>query len=278
MGDIILPPIGKENVRSAVWNSLIPAVPTSGSYGEKFKNTIIRYEVVGPTVGTVSVAAGAISIIYVQPPVGETWEIFAGGAMDFLSGNGTLRTYDGVTSRSMIVKWGDDFGGVQGAFLITNSIYLEIYHSNPDTVAHSQFYSYAAFKVKSSPIPEAKLIPTERPLEEIASAKLTPTNPHSAPTLPDWCKPLEKYAFVDPDGDIAISLEKDVPLRKDEKGNVIERLTVYCKLKDFERLFAEEITDTAKRPLMMYIRSRSVANKMGWEKYIDKWREEGIKF
>jgi len=35
MGDIILPPIKKEDVRSAVWDSL-EATPPSGSYGERF--------------------------------------------------------------------------------------------------------------------------------------------------------------------------------------------------------------------------------------------------
>jgi len=256
----------------------IPVTPVSGSYGEKFKQMIIRYAVIGPTVGSVSVGAGASADLDVQPPAGETWEISLGGQCTGYAGNrGRIGYYDGVTHYVGMTHWDENIGGVSMYFaLIDNSVYARLNVINRGTATFDFTYGYSGYKVKSSSIRRAKLTPTRELIEKMSEVRRL-KNGGSA-VLPDWCKPLEPYAYIDQDGDIAIYLEKDVPLRVDDKGNVIERLTISVKLKSFETLFAEEIADSTKRPLMTYIREKSVRDNMGWEKYVDKWRDEGIEF
>jgi len=53
---------------------------------------------------------------------------------------------------------------------------------------------------------------------------------------------------------------------------------ISVSIEDMVRLFSDIFIDTSKRPLMTYIREKSVREKMGWERIIDKWREEGIEF
>jgi len=260
------------------FDDLIPVTPVSGSYGEKLKEMVIRYERI-EAQGSVSIGAGVSTSIVIQPPAGEYWEISIStilqtGAPSARANprlyDATLATYGGRAHSWYREDSTSDSGG-QGHRLISNTQYIDIYGSNQDTVGRTLYYAYSGFKIKSSSIPKAKIIR----LTEIKKPELH--NP-SVPTLPDYLSPLQKYAFYDFEGDEAILLEKDTPLAKDEKGNIIERLTAWVKLKSFERLFGDLIADTTKRPLMTYIRDRSVAKKMGWGKYVDKWKAEGIEF
>jgi len=244
----------------------------------KFKQMAIRYALVSAS-GEVSVPAGAENVIDVKPPTGEVWEVSAGNEIDYPGGNGASMYFDGTYVRgSYHRKVGEAFGASGFIGFITDSLYLRLYIRNPDTVAHPQRYGYVGYKVKASSIPHISLFVTKYPRSELARYSRQSPNPHGSVTLPDYLKPLERYAFIDWEGEVAIYLEKDMSLRKDEVGNVIELMNTWVKIKEIEHLFRDLIDDTTKRPLMTYIRERSVAKKMGWEKYIDKWREEGIEF
>jgi len=281
MGDLIIPPavaVDYDEIAKRVWERLIPVTPVSGAFEEKFKQTVIPYELIEVPPTDVTVAAGSGASVFIQPPAGETWRITLGGymAIDIANARTLIGFYDGIKGAPMIYPRRDGITGgpvrmfapVQTRGVITNSLYFWVYGYNPDTVSRTFRYSYSGVKLKSSSIEIAKLS---------ACMQTVKSNPHSI-VLPDYLEPLKGYAFIDFEGDVAIYLEKDTPLRKDEVGNIIERLDISCKLRDFERLFAEEIADTTKRPLMTYIRDRSVAQNMGWEKYIDKWKAEGIEF
>jgi len=260
------------------FETAIPATPISGSYGEKIKQMIIRYAIVRGR-GSATIAAGAISTIDITPAAGEIWLISALSRAD-VDGEGRIAEYDGTTEY-LGFQHGLSAGRASVwifSHIIDPSYYLRLTASNPDTVSRTHYYFYSAFKIKSSSIPQAKTIRTKRWYEEFRKSQKKLQHNPSTPSLPPPLDILNKYAFYDPDGDIAIWLEKDVPLELDAEGNVIVKFSQYCKLREFERLFADLIADTTKRPLMTYIRERSVANKMGWEKYIDKWKEEGIEF
>jgi len=281
MGDLITPPavaVDYDEIAKRVWERLIPAVPVSGAFEEKVKQMIMGYELVRAT-GSFSVAAGSLGVVNVQPAAGEYWiGAFAAQIATAVAGSEAFCCHWGGTTRygGMTLMAGGEIWPKAALYtVIDNVLYAQIGTVNADTAAHLMFYSYYAIKIKSSSASIAKFTPTRRLLSEMNRVR---HNPHSSITLPDYLKPLEKYAFISPEGEVAIYLEKDVPLRRDERGNIIERLTVYCRLKDFERLFGDLIADTTKRPLMTHIRARSVERKMGWEKYIDKWKAEGIEF
>jgi len=281
MGDLITPPVvvvDYDEIAKRVWERLIPAVPVSGAFEEKFKQKIIPYERVYGKFFE-ALAAGGTATYDIIPPAGETWLISFGALMGTDVGDSTsscciydtvdARLYELFFNRFSVDARSSNSGGVHA---ITSESHARIYAFNADTTARDSKYVYSGFKVKSSSIRISKRY------YSCAHARTVRHNPHSSVTLPDYIKPLEKYAFIDFEGDVSILLEKDVPLARDEKGNVVEIRNVWCKLRSFERLFAEEIADTTKRPLMSFIRVKAVRNKMGWERCIDKWREEGIEF
>jgi len=260
------------------FETVIPDVPVTGSYGEKLKQAIIAYEIVRGNA-RVSLGAGLEDVIIVQPPAGETWRVSPILFLGTELGRCFADIFDGTT------QYGVAYDEHETTYrnvcvpptVIDNTYYCRLIFTNTDTVAHDYAYTYTGFKIKSSSITYAKFKPTKRLVEDLKET-MQRNNPHSRVTLPDYVKALEKYAFADWEGDIAVYVEKDVALRLDEKGNVIERRSRYFKLKEFERLFGDLIADTTKRPLMDYIRARSVERKMGWEKYIGKWKAEGIEF
>jgi len=277
MGDLIIPPIiDYDEIAKRVWERLIPAVPVSGAFEEKVKEAIISHAVI-QSYSSVSIPAGSVGTFEFQPPSGETWEVnfwalltgaVPGSYIHLFLHYEPLFTPQGHSWDTVI----NNRIAVSSRSVWTNSIYGAVWIKNADTVSRTGYAGYLGFKVKSSSIRVTKLFPTERLLRELKARN----NPHSSVTLPDWCKPLEPYAFIDFQGDVSILFEKDVPLRVDESGHVVEKLTLWVKLKDFERLFGDLIADITKRPLMTFRRSKSVTNKMGLEKYIDKWKAEGI--
>jgi len=283
-------PVGKKeldvhdsNIKAKIdaketFETVIPVTPTSGSYGEKFKQMIIGYEIVRG-FGAISVAAGATNIIDIIPPTGEIWLISGGNIFKTTDAPTHCALYDAIGAitywffSNAPAEW--EAVGSGGLVITDPDLYLRFHGKNIAATAINHLYVYTAFKIKSSSIQFAKTYPTKELLNEMKAH----LNPHSInPSLPDYLTPLEKYAFIDSEGQLSILLEKDTPLRKDKKGNIIEKRTSWVWVKDFERLFGDLIADTTKRPLMTYIRARSVERGMGWEKYIDKWREEGIEF
>jgi len=279
MGDLILAPtIDYDEVAKRVWERLIPAVPVSGAFEEKFKQKIIAYELVAHQAGAITLAAGASTTVDITPATGEVWQLHVGGVVgDAASSVFELRDYDGVTTRIVTRERATNPKVFHYSMIITDSLWCNIYGYNGDTTSRILHYGYSALKLKSSSISIPKLKPSSYLLNELS--RMNVSNPHSSVALPDYLKALEGYAFLDEHDKVSILLEEDIVLRRDERGNTVERADkIWCTLEDFERLFGDLIADETKRPLMGYIRTRSVEYGMGWEKYIDKWRTEGIVF
>jgi len=277
MGDLTVPPIiDYDEIAKRVWERSIPAVPASGAFEEKFKQTIARYEF-GEASGSVSVAAGASVSVAVQPPTGETWETGASCRITTTAAG----TWVGVSINDGVADIGGRYikpdGGHPYPYVslnsyITNSIYFELEGRNADGVAQTFDYLYKYFKVRASSMRISKLEATERLIRELEIIQRVSREPE----VPDYLLALEDRCFIDHQGDDALHLEKDVPLRKDEADNIIERLSIWVKLKDFERLFSDIIADPAKRPIMHYIKERDADGKMGWLRYMVKFEGEGI--
>jgi len=279
MGDLILAPtIDYDEIAKRVWERSIPAVPASGAFEEKFKQMVIAYELGegGVTQGTT--AAGTWAVIDVIPPAGEYW-LFSGFCYQ---GGGTstdeahVNYYDSVDAIEVgsgrVRAWPNAFAG---QFLISNTNYAKFAMRNTGAAGALHRYGYAALKVKSSSIKVSKLKPTAYLLNSLTKRK----NPHpEGPVLPDYLKPLEGRAFYDFRGKVCVYLEKDVPLKLDEKGNVVERKHAYFDVEDFEKLFSDIILDETKRPIMRFIKEKDADGRMGWLKYMEKFEGEGIEF
>jgi len=279
MGDLAIPPIiDYDEVAKRVWERSIPAVPVSGAFEEKFKQATIAYEIVRSR-GVISLAAYTSGTVAIQPAAGETWLISIGQGILAYDGASYIYEYAGVTPHYLTINKGATGFRSSSHFskaTIDNTWYLELYAYNPDGVAHDWTYAYSGYKIKSSSLRIARFTVCERLEEEYELRKLS--SDIGSIALPDYLEPLRDRAFTDLDGDTAILFEKDVPLRKDEKGNVIERLTAWFKVKDFERIFGDIIEDPAKRPIMHHIKERDADGRMGWLRYMKKFEEEGIEF
>jgi len=267
-----------DEIAKRVWERLIPVTPVSGAFEEKVKEVIIRRELLRST-GSATIAAGAWSDVNIAIPAGETWEVAFGGVLwGLTSGKVEIFLVDEVSGISSMFHRDIDNNppSFSPAFGDEN-VTLKVRGVNSDTADRTLYYGYFGFKVKSSSIKLAELTPTRRWHEEIGLAKQRLKNNPSI--LPDYLEPLRDKAKRDEiSGEIVIVLEEDVPLKVDEKGNVIESISSYVPIKTFEILWGDIIADTTKRPIMSYIRSWAVRQKSKWVDIIDKWKEEGIEF
>jgi len=245
---------------------------------EKLKQMIICYEIIGVTWSETSVPAGTVVYVDIQPPAGETWLVdFC--VMNELGATGqdvAFYDYDGTTRRVHALSRADSIDyyphltGIKR--ILTNTLYASCRANNKLGYSVRLWVSYSGFKIKSSSLRFAELInshnPPGRPFKR---AKLF------TDLVPDALQ-YEIYDEISRKYVDTIILPENIPQVTDAKGNVIQRYSQYCFFDSFNSLFGDLIADTTKRPLMDYIRERSVTNKMGWEKYIDKWKAEGIEF
>jgi len=228
--------------------------------------------IITQTYGSVSIAAGATVYVDIQPPSGETWWINIliacpdGGAYN--KHVVAVYTYDGSTRNQISVAGahnGNDrsYGAAiqpsspgSSLVIITNSLYASIsFYSN---VAATGYYGYSGFKL-SQPLYQVK--------------RLDPPKPWKRKTqfpIPSQVQPLAKYIvdlidFTINDYRQAIICEENTPLAIDEKGNVIERMTVTAWVDEF-----------INNILTPYKAGKLDLVKAGWKKYFDKWLNEGI--
>jgi len=246
------------------------------SLWHKDRTPVLR--IIAPVTGTVSVPANTWVNVDIQPPADEVWDamvsMFHGipGQWYYWQG-GQLCYFDGTTEYGKLYRsiqsgsYGDATTFLSDRMYLTNAKYARIKHFAYGG-AVTGFYAYWGFKLECSKVPKSSYNPMSKPSvwRRDKVIAFEPLRPHG-------CEIFDGLRYRE-----AIILEEDTLLRKDERGNIIERLTVYVFLDDFEALFKDIIADTTKRPMMTHMRDDSVKRKLGWEKYIDKWREKGIEF
>jgi len=213
--------------------------------------------------GSISVPAGSNGIIYIQPPENETWFVWIDGVLySTTNGSGAGYTdYDGTTYNVHVTT---QIGGTYGFLfpyihvckILTNSLYARIVGYNTDSVPHYFHYGYSGFKL-SRPLWKTKKMQNS----VVWKRKLTVS-------LPTEIEGLEKYAAEIYDHQTrsyvpVVFLEKDTPLAVDEKTNFpVERATVYIPVDRLQALWSKIPVDKD--------------NKMGFKKYYEKWKAEGL--
>jgi len=261
-----------------VWHMPKASIVTSGTIGLHLKETVEKRSAITPVTGTIGVPAATWTSVDIQPPAGEIWDVivtmFHGIAGQwYYTAAGILCYFDGTSEYWKLYRsiasgsYGDATTFLSDRMYLTNTKYLRIKHYAGGG-AVTGYRQYWGFKLGASKIPSHTLKnPSELPVwkrDKVIAFE---------PLRPYGCEIFDGLRYRE-----AIMLEEDTPLLIDEKGNIIERLTVYAFLDDFEALFKDIITDTTKRPMMTYMRADSVKRKLGWEKYLDKWKVEGIEF
>jgi hypothetical protein len=214
--------------------------------------------IINQTQGSVTIAASTTTYVNIQPPAGETWLVWIDTLYDYPAYQVYYDDYDGITRRRHTGQYtGGGYGDIRPHLhvmkILTNALYGSLEFYNGATSAYTGYYGYSGFKLSmplwspkrlNDPVPAFKR-PTQFP-------------------IPANVSQLAKYIvdiFVDGKYQQAIVLEEDTPLAVDEKGNVIESLSVYARVEDF----IKNLTALKADPV-----------GLGWKKYFDKWASEGI--
>jgi len=221
--------------------------------------------------GTVSVAANSTGYVTIQPPPGETWwvEIALDNPCTSAGSWADYRDYDGSIDRGHVVCYTQGSYGWVRPFVIisrilTNSLYGYASFRNTCTNTMLMCYSYSGFKL-SQPIWTPKRIG--------GSERMLPFKREATRPLPSALSGLEKYACevrgLDPTKPdeyvLAIVLEEDTVLASDPAtGFPIERFSAYVA--------AETLADLITK----FKRREFDPIKAGFEKYLIKWRKEGL--
>jgi len=220
--------------------------------------------IIEQSAASLSVPAAGTAYVNIQPPAGETWLLLSLDAYITPREEAqvvTYEDYDGTTRRPHSGQYRDP---TASPFLsrvpaiskiLTNALYGSVKFINAAATAKTAYYGYAGLKLS-------------KPLKRITRA-VDPPRWRRKPTefpVPTELEPLSKYVcdLYDTTEERyrqAIILEEDMPLAKDEKGNIVERLTVIVYSDDF----LANLTAIKADPV-----------KTGYKKYLDKWAEEGI--
>jgi len=243
----------------------------------KLEEEIIKYAMTHGS-DSIAVGAGVTGTVTISGESGIQWlTYYFSGFEKYYGGNtNTIAIVDAITGTVYCAYLRDYYRGTAN-FIIgiisynapKNWIYNVFRNASGATMDF--YYKYFAHKTKSS------LINFENPI--VLHNRKPSHNPTKRIRLPKVLDPLRPYAFIDEFNETSILLKKDEPRIVNEKtGWVYSKLTMWVTLKDFKSLFGDLIADKSKRPLMDYMYERSKAKNMGWEEFIDKWREEGIVF
>lgn len=226
--------------------------------------------IITQTQGSTSVASGATTTIDIKPPTGETWLIFLDFYLDSDSSLSYVAYYDfnGSTARLHTVSktrgsYGISFPHLSVIKILTSDLYARLTVYNASGVSVNFYYGYNGFKL-------SKPLYTPKNVNELTTKawKQTASKP-----LPEVLKPLEKYA-VDILGanplkpleyETVIMLEENKTIAIDPVSEFpVETLNVYVQADILADLIAKFKTKTAD-PI-----------KTGYEKYLNKWKDEGI--
>jgi len=225
------------------------------------------------SANSVTLSAGATYTVAIQPTSGESWLVWInaflnvnipGSYVAYYTYNGSTATlqYEDVT-----VGLGSGYGVmpyIAMLELLTSSLYGQISFYNANDSPSSGGYGYSGFQL-SQPLWAPKRL-------------ADPPKPFIAPTdapLPDPIQPLAKYEALilglDPskpnDYALGIILERDTPLAVDPAtGQVVERGSQFVRADVLANLITQ-----FKSGQLDYV-------KAGYEKYLLKWKAEGIDF
>jgi hypothetical protein len=225
----------------------------------------------------VSLPAGSTVYVEIRPPAGETWYItVAGGTRVYPTygdSDARLELWDGtsavdlyVASRVRITSAGfaPFYLSLVATVIITNLVRCRLALYNGSSYNLTGYYGYSGFKLSHpqwSPVRthNQKPKPWRRPLSK---------------PLPPGVAPLRRYAYdilgADPSNpdeyEPAIILEENTPLAIDPNtGQPVELLTVVVRTSVLADLLAKFKTGELD-PV-----------KAGYEKYLDKWKQEGYR-
>jgi len=223
------------------------------------------------SANSVSISAGATYTVTIQPPSGESWLVWVNGFQNNSAYGSYVAfyAYNGTTATIQIASYtgGGNYGlntpylGVLE--LLTSSLYgqLAIYNANTST-SLSGGYGYSGFQL-SQPLF------TPKRLDDPPKPFIVPTDA----TLPDPIQPLAKYEALilglngPNDYALGIILERDTPLAVDPAtGQVLERGSQFVSANTLANLITQ-----FKSGQLDYV-------KAGYEKYLLKWKAEGIDF
>jgi len=241
--------------------------------------------------GSVSVAAGSIVNVDIQPPAGETWLVTFG----FVQWGGVSGTwvkymdYDGVTERGHSASY--TFGSYGYALphieierVLTNSLYARLSTKNAAPTVQPFWYGYSGFKL-AKPLYSPKRV--NDPNEESWKRELTIALPTEIAALEPYAVEVwdvEKQAYVP-----VIMLEEDTPLARDPLTNFpVERLTDYITVEELLNILRQR-DDPSIRPDVKLVappkfRGRGMRELTkeefeevtGHKKYFDEWRDKGL--
>jgi len=211
-----------------------------------------------------SIAAGTTANYDIQPPANETWLIWIAASI-YAAAAGCWTMYSQFDGTTAVYHVSNYQAGTYGMLrvplyayrVLTNSLYARVSIRNASGISVSASYGYSGFKL-SEPLWRPKKVSNpgmpswKRGLTVELPTEIAALEPYAAEV---W--DLEKAAYVP-----VIMLEEDTPLATDPNtGFPIERCTVYVTTEDLVRM----LPDIKANPI-----------ETGYEKYLAKWKEEGI--
>jgi len=229
------------------------------------------------SANTVSISGLSTYTVTIQPPSGESWLVWinafaddtmAGTYVAYYAYNGTSATlqyasYAGENASGNTAP-GYSTPRIGMLELLTSSLYGQVAIHNQETSSITGGYGYSGFQL-SQPLW------TPKRLTDPGKPFIVPTDA----TLPDPIQPLAKYEALilglDPtkpnDYVLGIILERDTPLAVDPAtGQVVERGSAFVSADALANLITQ-----FKSGQLDYV-------KAGYEKYLLKWKAEGIDF
>jgi hypothetical protein len=219
--------------------------------------------------GSVTVPAGATVYVTIQPPAGETWLIDLLYSVDGANMFYIYSDFNGATARdhgyvSATIYTGATY--LELTRILTNSLYARLGFMNTGTVSRTGVYGYSGFKLSKPLYSLARDISNPdppRPWKKPATLPLPPIiaglHPYAREFLEIDINRLNYYV-------LGILLEEDTPLAHDpDTGFPVERLTVVVP------------ADTLADMIGKFKTGELDPVKTGYKKYLDKWKQEGIK-
>ena len=210
--------------------------------------------------GDVEIAGGAGAGVSIQPAVGETWHVW----IDFYMGDPAVgdyvqyRDYDGAALNDHILDssdGADDYPHLGVEKILTNDLYARVSYFNAAAPTAYGFYGYSGFKL-SEPIWKGKRIAEPKVWKRKLSVEIPPLIEVLRPCA---CELFEsrtrKYVPC-------IMLEEDTVLAVDPATKLpVETVSAFVKVDTLVAMLQEIKADPVKT---------------GYDKYLRRWKAEGI--